>query len=118
MLSLPLFQKYNRAATSWQVFLIMAAIFLYLNVVTLKYKKGDLMEKAVKERAAQGRKYTTITIPAPLFEKIKRMIGSTGFSSVSDYATYVLRETLIDIESNGKGSKGEIASRLKALGYI
>ena len=39
------------------------------------------------------RKYTTITIPTALFDNIKKEIASTGFSSVSDYATYILRET-------------------------
>ncbi len=65
------------------------------------------------------RKYTTITIPQPLFDRISKMIKGTGFSSVSDYVTYVLRETVADM----KGSKGNSAERsavvekLKALGY-
>ncbi|MGC8587322.1 MAG: CopG family transcriptional regulator [Candidatus Micrarchaeia archaeon] len=70
------------------------------------------------EEAARERKYTTITIPAPLFNRIKKMIEGTGFSSVSDYATYILRETLISIESKGEEGNGEIAAKLRALGYI
>ncbi|MGC8547686.1 MAG: CopG family transcriptional regulator [Candidatus Micrarchaeia archaeon] len=68
----------------------------------------------------QSRKYTTITIPAPLFSKIKKIISKTGFSSVSDYVTYVMRETVAEIESKGKGrgEKSGIAEKLKALGYL
>ncbi len=62
------------------------------------------------------RKHTTITIPKPLFDKIKKRINTTGFSSVSDYATYVLRESLIDIED--KKHHTSIAKKLTALGYI
>ncbi|MEM3839294.1 MAG: ribbon-helix-helix domain-containing protein [Candidatus Micrarchaeaceae archaeon] len=69
------------------------------------------------QRKDAPRKYTTITIPQPLFDKIKRKIKSTGFSSVSDYATYILRETLAELES-GKGSgKSGVMEKLKALGY-
>ncbi|MEM0074593.1 MAG: hypothetical protein QW091_02355 [Candidatus Micrarchaeaceae archaeon] len=64
------------------------------------------------------RKYTTITIPSPLFERIQKQISNTGFSSVSNYATYVLRETVADIESKDKGKNNEIAKKLRALGYL
>lgn len=52
------------------------------NVLTLKYI-DDNMASSEKEK----RKYTTITIPTPLFKSIKNSIEGTGFSSVSDYAT-------------------------------
>ncbi|MEM0147098.1 MAG: hypothetical protein QXS17_03030 [Candidatus Micrarchaeaceae archaeon] len=64
------------------------------------------------------RKYTTITIPSPLFERIQKQISNTGFSSVSNYATYVLRETVADIESKDKGKNNEIVKKLRALGYL
>ncbi len=65
------------------------------------------------------RKHTTITIPTALFENIKKVIKDTGFSSVSDYSTYILRETLADLSLNtGKKGKSMIAEKLKALGYI
>ncbi len=66
------------------------------------------------------RKYTTITIPTFLFDKLDESINGTGFSSVSDYATYILRETLAEIslkERNPKES-GSVVKKLKALGYI
>lgn len=71
---------------------------------------------------AEKRKYTTITIPTALFENIKKSIKETGFSSVSDYATYILRETTSELQlgkssSNGK-TRSAISEKLKALGYI
>ncbi|MGC8699656.1 MAG: ribbon-helix-helix domain-containing protein [Candidatus Micrarchaeia archaeon] len=80
------------------------------------------MKKEIVGKAGEGkRKYTTITIPTPLFEKIKRVIENTGFSSVSDYATYILRETIAKIEEEklGKGkADDELTKKLRALGYI
>lgn len=65
------------------------------------------------------RKYTTITIPAPLFEKIESKIKNTGFSSVSDCVTYILRETFaeMDMKSVEKKNKNAVVEKLKALGY-
>ncbi len=73
---------------------------------------------AANAKAVKGvkRKYTTITIPSPLFESIKKEIENTGFSSVSDYATYILRETVIQLKEKGNAEKG-IKSKLEALGY-
>jgi len=70
------------------------------------------------------RKYTTITIPAPLFEKLKEKIRTTGFSSVSDYITYIMREMVSEIELNkGVNKKSSAAERsvlekLHSLGYV
>lgn len=65
------------------------------------------------------RKYTTITIPMPLFVKLQGKIKDTGFSSVSDCVTYILRETLVEMESvNRKGrNDNAVVEKLKALGY-
>jgi metal-responsive CopG/Arc/MetJ family transcriptional regulator len=41
-----------------------------------------------------SRKYTTISIPTTLYERIKTIMEGTGFKSVSDYVTYVLREVV------------------------
>ncbi len=81
----------------------------------------------MKSGTETKRKYTTITIPAALFARIKKRIDGTGFSSVSDYVTYVLRETVADMEMSGRSGKARIRKkreentiieRLKALGYI
>ncbi len=71
---------------------------------------------------AKARKYTTITIPKPMYEKLSKIIENTGFSSVSDYVTYIIRETIAEIEegkdsTNAKG-KSEIIKKLRALGYL
>ncbi len=73
----------------------------------------------MRGQVAQKRKYTTITIPAALFEKIRKNIQGTGFSSVSDYATYVLRETMSEAAMGKSGSKGSegVVAKLRALGY-
>lgn len=71
------------------------------------------------KKTGEKRKYTTITIPAPLFQKIQEKIKSTGFSSVSDYATYVLRETMSEMamKSSGKKDTEGVLNKLRALGY-
>jgi len=66
---------------------------------------------------ADERNYTTITIPKALYEKISNMINDTGFSSVSEYVVFVLRETMADISKKNE-SKSEVVKKLKALGYI
>lgn len=78
-----------------------------------------------KGKESIKRKYTTITIPSPLFERIKASIEETGFSSVSDYATYILRETTAKLNEGkikkGKGGRrneDEIIGKLRALGYV
>jgi Arc/MetJ-type ribon-helix-helix transcriptional regulator len=78
------------------------------------------------------RKYTTITIPVSLYDKIQKIIDGTSFSSVSDYTTYVLRETIAEIEfsKNNKKKKNKevnnerenlnnnIIKKFEALGYV
>ena len=75
-------------------------------------------EKEIKEK----KKFTTISIPTPLFEKIKERIKGTGFTSVSSYVTYVLRELLAEKEEEEepftKEDEERIKARLRALGYI
>lgn len=72
-----------------------------------------------RPRMQERRKYTTITIPSPLFDKIEKKIQNTGFSSVSDYATYILRETVAElvIDRSGKKKESAVVEKLKALGY-
>ncbi len=73
---------------------------------------------------AEEKKYTTVSIPKPLYDKIKELIKDTGFTSVSDYVTYVLREIVASIEEEekeevfSKEEEEKIKARLRALGYI
>ena len=70
------------------------------------------------------RKYTTVSLPTSLVMKIKKRIKNTGFKSVSDYVTFVLRELLTSLEENRKKEvytkedEEKIKARLRALGYI
>jgi len=69
------------------------------------------------------RKYTTVSIPKPLYEKIKKRIEGTDFTSVSDYVTYVLRVILASLEEKEKEEvfseeeKEKVKERLRALGF-
>ncbi len=69
--------------------------------------------------------YTTVSIPVTLYERIKKLIEGTGFTSVSQFVTYVLRDVVASIEeeklqssSVSEEEKKEIIERLKKLGYI
>ena len=93
---------------------LLTGAFLYFNVATLNYIRDILAAHA-------KRKYTTITIPTALFDNIERLIGKTGFSSVSDYATYVLRETVAELEMEKRGGAKQnstVMEKLRALGYL
>ncbi|TXT65272.1 MAG: hypothetical protein BAJALOKI1v1_450002 [Promethearchaeota archaeon] len=70
-------------------------------------------------------KYTTVSIPKPLVKKIKERMKGTGFSSVSSYVTYVLRQVLSSIEEEEKSNQAftkeeeeMVKKRLRDLGYI
>ena len=70
-------------------------------------------------------KYTTVSIPKTLHKRIEKMMAKdTGFKSVSDYVTYVLREVVAMHESKEvpeaftSSDLEEIKRRLKALGYL
>ncbi len=70
-------------------------------------------------------KYTTVSIPVTLYNRIKELIKDTGFTSVSQFVTYILREVIADMEeaklsnpSLDEEEKKRIIERLKRLGYI
>ena len=74
-------------------------------------------------KGANEKRYTSVSIPITLFEKIKERIAGTGFSSVSSYVVYVLREVLA--EESGEESEPftredeeRVKERLRALGYL
>jgi len=68
-------------------------------------------------------KKATIKIPKQLYDSLKKQIEQTGFTSVTDFIVYVLR----DVASSGKlGNEStltekeirQIKNRLKTLGYL
>ena len=70
-------------------------------------------------------KYTTVSIPRPLHSRIEKLIAKkSGFKSVSDYVTYVLREIVEMHETEHapdpftSADVEQIMDRLKALGYL
>jgi Arc/MetJ-type ribon-helix-helix transcriptional regulator len=69
--------------------------------------------------------FLTITIPAPLGERIQDRIAGTEFASVSDYVSFVLKEVISDEGGDGeekvsftKEDEEQVKERLRALGYI
>ena len=78
------------------------------------------MNTEPKEKTKQ-KKFTTVSIPTPLFKKVKERIKGTGFTSVSSYVTYVLREIVAEEEAEKPFTKKDeerVKARLRALGYI
>ena len=70
----------------------------------------------------EDKKFTTVSIPTPLFKKVEERIKGTGFTSVSSYVTYVLREVVSEEEEETepftKQDEERVKDRLKALGYM
>jgi Arc/MetJ-type ribon-helix-helix transcriptional regulator len=72
-----------------------------------------------------GRRYTTVSIPETLFRRIEKLIEGTGFKSVSEFITFVLRQVVADMEAE-KLAKADlteedrraIVERLMRLGYL
>jgi Arc/MetJ-type ribon-helix-helix transcriptional regulator len=71
------------------------------------------------------RRYTTVSIPESLFKRIEKLIEGSGFKSVSEFVTFVLRQVVADMEAEklkGEGlteeEKKAIIERLKRLGYL
>jgi len=64
----------------------------------------------------------TLKIPRPLYQKLKTIIGGSGFRSVNEFVVYVLRDLIsLKKEENADLSKDEIEAikqRLKNLGYF
>lgn len=64
-------------------------------------------------------KFTTVSLPTPLIDKIKEKIKGTGFTSVSAYVEYVLREIVTGEKTKEKSSDTDkVKAKLRALGYI
>jgi len=75
-----------------------------------------------KKEPKVKKKFTTVSIPTPLFKKVVERIKGTGFTSVSSYVAYVLREIITEEEEEeqpfSKEDKERVKERLRALGYI
>ena len=54
----------------------------------------------------------TLSVPKQLYDKAENAIQGTGFRSVTEYAVFLLRESLM------LRAGESVKERLKALGYI
>ena len=79
--------------------------------------------KGIIERFSDTR-HATISIPLTLHKRIRELIKDTGFRSVSEYVTFVLREIVSRREEERvqepftKEDVERIKRKLKALGYL
>jgi len=66
----------------------------------------------------------TIKIPRNLYDKIRDVIGQSGFNSPTDFVVYVLRDLMSEQTAKQTGdefTKSEIDAvrrKLKSLGYL
>lgn len=69
-----------------------------------------------------SRDKVTIKIPRPLYDRLKNIIGDSGFSSVNEFVVYVLRDLVsLGFDDEKELTKEEtetIKKRLKNLGYF
>ena len=66
-------------------------------------------------------KFSSVSLPKELIEKIKRRVKGTGFTSVSSFVEYVMRELVAEEKEKRAFSDDDsrrVRDRLKALGYI
>jgi Arc/MetJ-type ribon-helix-helix transcriptional regulator len=66
-------------------------------------------------------KFSSVSLPIELIDKIKKRIKDTGFTSVSSFVEYVMRELVAGEAGKGPFTKEDekhVKERLKALGYI
>lgn len=72
----------------------------------------------------EEQKFTTVSIPKPLADKAKRFIEKTGFTSLSSFVEYLLREIVSESKENKKGNKEkdeqvlDLEDKLRRLGYM
>ena len=83
------------------------------------------MEAGELDRKEAHGRYTTVSIPITLYKRIKELTRDTGFTSVSQFVIYILREVLSSMEEEklkgetiSEEEKKQIIERLRRLGYL
>lgn len=65
--------------------------------------------------------YTTVSIPKILYEKVQQRIEGTGFTSVSRFVVFILRELVTEPKKGetpfSKEDKEQLLDKLEKLGY-
>ncbi len=65
--------------------------------------------------------YTTVSIPKVLYEKVQKRIEGTGFTSVSRFVVYILRELMVEGPKDESPFTPEdkklLLEKLEKLGY-
>jgi len=65
---------------------------------------------------------TRIAIPKELAEKLKKRAENSGFSSLSNYVTYILRQVMSNIKEKNKTISKEdeekVKDKLRGMGYL
>ncbi|OQX50312.1 hypothetical protein B5M47_03940 [candidate division CPR3 bacterium 4484_211] len=61
--------------------------------------------------------FTSVSIPNPLFQKTKKRLAGTGFTSVSSFVAFLLREFL-SWSKEDRGKEDSIKEKLRKLGYF
>lgn len=67
--------------------------------------------------SSEDHKYTSVSVPQPLFDKTKTRLENTGFTSVSSFVTFLLREFL-SWSAEDDSQTNTIKEKLKKLGYF
>jgi len=74
--------------------------------------------------ANEPARMVTLKIPRPLYERLRQLIAGTGFRSVTEFATYVLRDLASQPQTRqdaGRMTEAELEQarqRLRELGYL
>lgn len=82
-----------------------------------------MRSRQTREGERRGR-YTTVSIPVTLYNKVRELIKDTGFTSVSQYVTYILREVVAaheeakSAEPFTEEDREKVIERLRRLGYL
>lgn len=69
----------------------------------------------------RSRRFTTVSMPKPLADKLNKMISGTGFTSLSSFVEYVMREMVVNKQAKKKGKDADISDveeKLRMLGYL
>jgi len=70
-----------------------------------------------------GKGFVDISVPEELFNRIKRVAGSTKFESIDAFVAYLLKEAVSQMETKQqdfftKEEEKKAKKKLKGLGYL